>query len=173
MALSEELAFNVKRFIVQRLACYETPNQVAKAVKEEFQLEVSRQRVHFYDPTAKAGAALMPELKELFDTTRKAFLEEIGNIPIANKAVRLRALNKQLEFFGEKNAAGIVKDLCEAAAKEMGNAFTNRREFSGPNGGPIETKASAQALTDEQLETIARGGSAGADATPAGAKQSG
>jgi hypothetical protein len=55
MATSEELSGPVKAFIVQRLARFDAPSQVVKAVKEEFGLDVSRQRVHFYDPTTKAS----------------------------------------------------------------------------------------------------------------------
>jgi hypothetical protein len=40
----------VKRFIVQSLACFDTPSQVAQAVKDTFGLEVSRQQCEFYDP---------------------------------------------------------------------------------------------------------------------------
>src|SRR4051812_33570805 len=96
MAKSGELPPNVKIFVVQRLACFDRPSEVAKAVKEEFQLEISRQRVHYYDPTTKLGAALAPELKELFAKSRKAFLADIDSIPIANKAVQLRALDRAL-----------------------------------------------------------------------------
>lgn len=35
----------IKAFIVQALACFDTPSQVAKAVKQEFDLDVSRQQV--------------------------------------------------------------------------------------------------------------------------------
>ncbi|MGH7881038.1 MAG: hypothetical protein ACREQD_16305, partial [Candidatus Binataceae bacterium] len=63
----------------------------------------------------------------------------IDSIPIANMAVRLRHLDRQLSFFAGKNAAGIVMQLCEAAAKELGGAFTNERKhkMSGPNGEPL------------------------------------
>ena len=40
-----------KLFIVQRLACFDTPTMVAKAVREEYQVELSRQVVEGYDPT--------------------------------------------------------------------------------------------------------------------------
>lgn len=32
----------------------------------------------------------------------------------------------------------LAATLLEQAAKEMGNAYTNRRELTGPAGGPIE-----------------------------------
>src|SRR6185503_10769743 len=126
MAPREELTFIVKRFIVQQLACHETPSAVVKLVKEHFELDLSKQRVAYYDPTTKAGAALDPDLKLLFDAERTKFLTELDAVPIANKAYRLRQLQRQVEFFAEKNAAGIVKELCEAAAKECGDAFTNK-----------------------------------------------
>lgn len=31
----------------------------------------------------------------------------------------------------------LVGEMCERAAKEVGGAYTNRREMSGPAGGPI------------------------------------
>lgn len=138
--MQPDLHFTVKRYIVQRLAQYDTPTDVVKAVKEEFGLELTRQRVHYYDPTTRAGAALASELKALFETTRKDFLEQIERIPIANPAVRLTHLNRQLEKVASLGNAVQVKELCEAAAKEVGGFFTNRREISGPGGKPIQTE---------------------------------
>jgi len=134
MANSEELTFLQKRFLVQQLACFETPTAAAKAFKEEFGFELKRNRVAFYNPSTKSGAALADELKTLFAETRKAFLSDIDAIPIANKAVRLRHLNRQLEHFADKNAAPIVVSILEAAAKEVGGAFTNKREHTGKDG---------------------------------------
>jgi hypothetical protein len=134
MAPREELSFIQKRFLVQRLACFDTPTVAARAFKEEFGLDLARNRVSYYDATTKAGAALDPALKLLFAQTRQAFLADIDAIPIANKAVRLRALQRQLDHFAEKNAAGIVLSLCEAAAKEVGDAFTNKIEHEHKGG---------------------------------------
>jgi len=173
MEKGAEFNFAQKLFLVQRLACFDTPSEAARAFKEEFGFEPARSRVAYYDPTTKFGAALQPELKAVFEQTRRGFLEQLDAIPIANKAVRLRHLQRQLDYYAPKNAGGIVMELCEAAAKEMGGAFTNRRELSGPNGGPIETKSTAQQLTDAELEAIARGGSAGTDTPPQSAQQPG
>jgi hypothetical protein len=43
---------------------------VVKAVKEEFDIEVTRQRVHFHDPATRNGRALNEDLKTLFFETR-------------------------------------------------------------------------------------------------------
>jgi len=94
MERGEELTFIQKRFLVQRLACFDTPTVAAKAFKEEYGVELKRNRVSYYDPTTKMGAALAEDFKKLFFETRKQFLEDLESIPIANKAVRLRRLDR-------------------------------------------------------------------------------
>ncbi|OTG81815.1 hypothetical protein B9T31_14925 [Acinetobacter sp. ANC 4558] len=84
----------VKIFIVQSLACFETPQQVADAVKQEFNIEVQRQQVALYDPTKATGRNLSKKLKELFHKTRSDFKTNVFDIPLANKAVRLNELQK-------------------------------------------------------------------------------
>jgi len=44
-----------KHFIVQALACWDSPTQVAEAVREEFGVDVPRGQVAQYDPTKVAG----------------------------------------------------------------------------------------------------------------------
>ena len=84
----------IKVFIVQSLACFETPQQVADAVKQEFNIEIERQQVSAYDPTKPTGKNLSKKLKDLFTRTRKDFKSNIYDIPLANKAVRLNELQK-------------------------------------------------------------------------------
>ncbi|WP_244135862.1 DUF2280 domain-containing protein [Burkholderia vietnamiensis] len=45
----------IKVFIVQALACFDTISRTAKAVREEFGVEVSPQQCERYDPTKRAG----------------------------------------------------------------------------------------------------------------------
>jgi hypothetical protein len=94
MERGEELTFIQKGFLVQRLACFDTPTVAAKVFKEEYGVELRRNRVSYYDPTTKMGAALAEDFKKLFFETRKQFLEDLESIPIANKAVRLRRLDR-------------------------------------------------------------------------------
>lgn len=167
MADIVELNDEVRRFIVTRLACFETPSEVAKAVKEDFGIEVSRQRVHAYDPTKTAGKALGPELRAIFETARREYLSETAEIGIASKVFRLRTLERlMLRAEGMGNLAMVLQTL-EQAAKELGGAFTNRRELSGPNGGPIRT-AGVHDLSDDELTAIAAGGSGGTAAPTEG-----
>lgn len=84
----------IKIFIVQSLACFDTPQQVADAVKQELGIEIERQQVSAYDPTKPTGKNLSKKLKDLFTRTRKDFKSNIYDIPLANKAVRLNELQK-------------------------------------------------------------------------------
>lgn len=128
-----------QRFIVQALACYDTPTQVADAVKEEFGLEVTRQQVAAYDPTKVTSKALAKKWRDLFASTRERFRKEVAEIPIADQAYRLRQLHRMVQEAMRRKNIVLAASLLEQAAKEQGGMFTNRREVSGPNGGPIPT----------------------------------
>ena len=86
----------VKAFIVQSLACFDTPSQVVELVKKEFGLSITRQQVESHDPTKANGRGLAQKWVELFQETRKRFQTELSDIPIANKAYRLRALDRMM-----------------------------------------------------------------------------
>ena len=128
-----------KRFIVQALACYDTPTQVSEAVKDEFGIEVPRNQVGQYDPTKASGASLAKKWRELFYETRERFRKEVAEIPIADQAYRLRQLHRMAQEAMRRKNIVLAASLLEQAAKEQGGMFTNRREVSGPNGGPIPT----------------------------------
>lgn len=55
----------VKIFIVQSLACRDTPQEVADAVKQEFGIEIGRQQVAAYDPTKVRGKDLSQKFVDL------------------------------------------------------------------------------------------------------------
>jgi hypothetical protein len=135
------LSTEVKAFIVQSLACYETPAKVIELVKENFKVVVTRQQVSAYDPANAMAKSLSQKWIDLFNTTRSRFQTEITDIPIANKAYRLRLLDRMAtRAEGMKNLA-LTAEIIEQAAKECGDAYTNRHKFehSGPNGGAIQT----------------------------------
>ncbi|MDR9889848.1 MULTISPECIES: DUF2280 domain-containing protein [Enterobacteriaceae] len=131
----------VKAFIVQSLACFDTPSQVVESVKKEFGLAIPRQQVESHDPTKANGKGLAQKWVDMFNATRERFQSEISDIPIANKAYRLRVLDRMAtRAEGMKNLA-LTAEIIEQAAKECGDAYTNKHKFehSGPNGGAIQT----------------------------------
>jgi len=117
----------VKQFIVQALACYDTPTQVSQQVKDEFGLDVPRQQIATYDPEKYVGRQLSTKWKTLFFDTRAKFREEVAEIPIANRAFRLRQLARMAQKAeGMKNIALAVQ-VIEQAAKEVGDVYVNRK----------------------------------------------
>lgn len=118
----------VKAFIVQALACFDTPSQVAAAVREEFGLEVSRQKCEAHDPTKRAGRDLAKRWVTLFHDTRKRFREDTAEIPIANRAFRLRALGRMAEKAENMRNMALTAQLLEQAAKECGDAYVNKQK---------------------------------------------
>lgn len=118
-----------KRFIVQALACYDTPTQVVEAVKEEFGTVIERSHVAQYDPTKASGKSVAKKWRDLFDETRKRFKQEIAEIPIADQAYRLRQLQRMAQEAMRRKNIVLAASLLEQAAKEAGGMFTNRRSL--------------------------------------------
>ncbi|HDR2276443.1 TPA: DUF2280 domain-containing protein [Enterobacter ludwigii] len=130
------LSTEVKAFIVQSLACYETPAKVIELVKENFKVTVTRQQVSAYDPANAMAKSLSQKWVDLFNSTRTRFQTEITDIPIANKAYRLRALDRMMtKAEGMRNMA-LAATLMEQAAKEVGDAYSNKQkvEHTSPDG---------------------------------------
>lgn len=131
----------VKAFIIQMLACYDTPSQVVEAVQKDFGIAITRQQVETHDPTKVSGKTLAKKWVELFNATRERFQNEISDIPIANKAYRLRVLDRMATRAETMKNLALTAEIIEQAAKECGDAYTNKHKFehSGPNGGAIQT----------------------------------
>ncbi|HFI1079889.1 TPA: DUF2280 domain-containing protein [Acinetobacter baumannii] len=126
----------VKIFIVQALACRDTPQEVVEQVKQEFGVDISRSQCECYDPTKYSGRNLSKKFVELFESTREKFDKGLIDIPIANKYYRLKQYQRQLEK--TRNVKTALKIL-EQAAKDIGGQFTNRQEITGKDGGPVQT----------------------------------
>ena len=146
----------VRAFIVQELACFDTPSQIVESVQKEFKVQVTRQQVASHDPTKAAGKGLAQKWVDLFNRTRDRFLNEISDIPIANKAYRLRVLQRMSATAEGMKNLGMTAQLLEQAAKEVGDAYTNKLkvESTGKDGGPIKTETTN--LTADQAAELYR-----------------
>lgn len=131
------LKSDVKAFIVQALACFDTPTQVSQAVKQEFDIDVTRQQVEQHDPTKRAGVSLAAKWVTLFHDTRKRFREETAEIPIANRAYRLRAMNRFVERAETMKNIGLAMQILEQAAKEVGDMYVNRAKKEEAGDEPV------------------------------------
>lgn len=134
-ALSDEL----KTFIVQQLACFDPPSVVVKAVKAEFGEVVTPQQVEAYNPERRAGQGLSEQFRELFRVTREQFLDNAASIGISHRVTRLRALQRLAERAETQGNIALAAQLLAQAAKEVGGAFTNKREneLTGKDGAPL------------------------------------
>jgi hypothetical protein len=62
--------------------------------RKNFGIKITRQQAESHDPTKVSGKTLAKKWVDMFNTTRDRFLNEISDIPIANKAYRLRVLQR-------------------------------------------------------------------------------
>lgn len=122
------LKSEVKAYIVQAIACFDSPSQVVEAVQVEFRVKITRQQVEAYDPTKASGKALGQKWVEMFNSTRARFQNEISDIPIANKAYRLRVLQRMATTAENMKNMGMTAQLLEQAAKEVGDVYTNKQK---------------------------------------------
>ena len=75
-----------------------------------------------YDPTARSGARLSQKWKVLFHKERKVFVEDVSNVAISHRAVRLRVLQRMLTQAEKNEDFALMADLL--AAKETSNFYS-------------------------------------------------
>lgn len=126
----------VKLHIVRSLAVFNTPTEVTESVQQEFGLKITRQICETYDPTKRSGQNLSKELCDEFHATRKQFVENTSDIPIANSSYRLQRLQRVIDHAGKNHK--LAMEAMKQAAMEVGGAFTNRKEITGKDGAPIQ-----------------------------------
>jgi hypothetical protein len=112
----------VKRRIVEHLACYHSPTEVAQLIKEEFVSDVPARHVRAYDPTSYQCTASQRWI-DLHRAYRERFRLEISAIPITHRAFRMRRLQQAFGAAWDSGNSVLMLKLLEQAAKEMGNWF--------------------------------------------------
>ncbi|MCL6232826.1 MULTISPECIES: DUF2280 domain-containing protein [Acinetobacter] len=127
----------VKIFIIQSLACRDTPQEVADLVKQEFDLILDRSQVALYDPTKRRGKNLSKKYVQLFEKTRQDFDAGLIDIPIANKFYRLKEIQKMYDDSGKNKVA--KQKLLKLAHQET-DGRTIRQEHTGKDGADLEIK---------------------------------
>ena len=127
----------VKIFIIQSLACRDTPQEVADLVKQEFDLIIDRSQVALYDPTKRRGKNLSKKYVQLFEKTREDFDAGLIDIPIANKFYRLKEIQKMYDDSGKNKVA--KQKLLKLAHHET-DGRTIRQEHTGKDGADLEIK---------------------------------
>lgn len=112
-----KLTEDVQTFIVQELACFRTPSEVAEAVKEEFGLVVSRQQVQVYDP--EHGQKPAKKWCALHAAFRQAFLEQQAGLAITHRSWRMRELEDMARRAKKAKNYKLAAELLLQARDEM------------------------------------------------------
>lgn len=117
----------VKAFIVERLAMFGKPSEVADAVKEEFGITIPRQQVEVYDP--EKGCTVKKWVAH-HAATRKAFTDRRAGLAIAHRSWRLQQLEEMARAARKSRNYKLARELLEQAAKEDGDFYVNARASS-------------------------------------------
>ncbi len=143
------LPTHVKCFIVQELACFRAPSEVAHDVTTAFGLQIDRRQVWKYTPAR--NPRLAPRWRAIFAATRSKYLRDIAVQPMAHLSFRLDAL---LRLARKAEGHGLDRDaalIFEQAAKEVGGLYTNLRKIEDVS--PRKALAKLLGIPEEQLPT--------------------
>lgn len=121
----KRLGIEVKRRIVEHLACYNSPAETARLVNEEFGVALTPRHVRAYDPTSFQFAGARRWLG-YYDVVRARFHAEIDVTPIRYRAFRLAKLQSMLDRALEREQFKLAAQILEQAAKEMGGIYVRQ-----------------------------------------------
>lgn len=117
-----ELSEQAKLRLVTLLARFSGPSEAARIVSKEFGVTLNRTQAWKYDATRPA-CRISPKLKGVFFEVRDRWLTRMSEIGVANKAHRLRCLDRLVaKLMDRGDYHGALKAL-ELAAREVGGVF--------------------------------------------------
>ena len=128
-----KLTKNQKAYIVVRLACYDSPPAIAKSLKEDFGIEITRQALERYNPMRAAGRACSEQWATLFHETRRKLVEGRADIGAAHKMVRIRWLDQMARREMTDGNTVKARGLLKQVAEEMGESGRHEHEEVGAN----------------------------------------
>ncbi|MCA1838062.1 MAG: DUF2280 domain-containing protein, partial [Actinobacteria bacterium] len=157
-----------------RLAGFETLRAIAKAMKEDFGIEITPQAIAFYDPTRYSSRPCPKCWSDLFWHMRAEFIERIADIGAAHRTVRLRWLDQMARAQMEKLNTAEARALLKQAADEMKMAGqkdeASGTDYSKLSDAELEARNAANAakvgLAIVSIESLGRDGGDGAAGEP-------
>lgn len=121
-----------------------------ESVRERFGIEITRQQVESHDPTKVSSMGLAQKWVDIFNVTRKRFHKETSDIPIANKAYRLRVLNHMAVNAESMKDYGMTADILEQAAKEVSGMYTSRLNVETAGKSSRNAQARAAGINPQE-----------------------
>ena len=146
-----ELTEPQKREIVEGLAAFQSPSSIIDHFRSAHGLSLTHKQIGRYDPT-KPYFDAGERWRAIFEAQRRAYLENIAEVPVAHKAYRLTILQEGVDAARAAGNWVLVMQLLKQAAREVGGALTN---------GPIESSAdrplAARDMTPEERKAALAG----------------
>ncbi len=121
---------------------------IQKDVKAEFGITLDRRQIDFYNPESGGNKRLAKQWKNLFEETRRAYINGTVSVGIAHKSFRLDVLHRIAEEAEDRRNWGLLVEVLQIAAKEQGGLFTNQRRL---DVNPRDALAKLLGCTPDEL----------------------
>lgn len=108
----------VKRRIVEHLAAYRRPGEVADLIAQEFRVVLTPRHIRAYDPSSPQFAA-GERWRSYFQSAQQRFDESIADCPIAYRAFRLHMLEEVRAMAMKQGNVRLAMKTLEQAAREV------------------------------------------------------
>ena len=146
-----ELSETQKREIVEGLATFQSPTSIIDHFRSAHGLDLPHKQIGRYDPTRPYFDS-GERWRAIFEARRRAFLENIADVPVAHKAYRLAILQEGVDAARAAGNWVLVMQLLKQAAREVGGTSTNER-FESAADRPL----AARDMTPEQRKAALAG----------------
>ena len=114
-----KLTGDQKADVVRRLAAYDLPGAIARSMKEDLGIEITRQAIAFYDPTRYSRRRCPKRWAALFWDTRAEIIAGKADVGAAHGVVRVRRLDQMACDQMDKGNTAEARALLKQAADEM------------------------------------------------------
>jgi hypothetical protein len=128
-----------RQFVVEQLAAFDSPSEVAKGLLEHFGITVAPHVVAVYDPTRPAGRYCPALWRRRFEEARAAMIHDTRSA-LASRSVRLLQREKMYRRAIEQEDFLLANRILDSVAREVGDDTSGLAQ-------PIE-------ITDEQRAKV-------------------
>ena len=115
----DTLTLRQKQFVVEQLAAFGSPGEVAKGLLEQFGVTVAPHVVAAYDPTRRAGQRCPALWKRRFEEAREDMIHGTPS-PLASRSVRLQQREKMFRRAIEQEDFLLANRILDSIAREVG-----------------------------------------------------
>ncbi len=132
MPAHPKLTEEQRHFAVVLFAGFWQPKQVVKALKEEFDVQVSRQAVCAYSP--KHNPKVAEKWRIIYDAARAKFIDDQDSIAVSHLSHRQAVRDRIVRAAEESGDHATVLEALDRAAKDQGGLFTAKRQIAVTGG---------------------------------------